>query len=69
MDDVVTFVTKPCPVCELPSRIKVSFNDLERWREGEHIQNVWPNWEPGQRELLMTGTHDACWQLMWGRDE
>jgi hypothetical protein len=64
MDDEVTFVTKPCPVCAQTSRIKLSFADLERWFEGEHVQNVWPYMDADRRELLISGTHPPCWTLM-----
>lgn len=36
-----------------------------RWANGEHIQNVWPEKTPDERELLMSGIHPDCWDKMF----
>jgi hypothetical protein len=35
----------------------------------EHIQNVFPDLTPGQREFLMTGMTEEEWDDMWKDDE
>ena len=30
-----------------------------------HIQILFPTWSPGQREMLISGTHDECWNSMF----
>lgn len=59
--------TKPCIVCGLQTQIE--FTDKEwlgyqQWKSGTHIQHAFPRWTPEQRELLITGTHPACWDEM-----
>lgn len=54
-------VFKSCPFCGVPRSIKVNVDDYDRWQNGELIQNVWPHFTPTQRELLITGICDPCW--------
>ena len=61
----VNVQTKPCIECGLTSRITVSVNEYDRWRAGEHVQNVWPEMPLEEREMLITGTHPACWTAMF----
>lgn len=35
----------------------------------EHIQDVFPNLTPGEREFLMTGVTEEEWDEMWGEDD
>lgn len=50
-----------CVFCEGDTRVVVDADDYHLWRSGELIQNVWPDTEPEERELIRTGTHPACW--------
>ncbi len=61
----VNVQTKPCIECGLTSMVTVSSNEYDRWRAGEHVQNVWPEMPLEERELLITGTHPACWAAMF----
>jgi hypothetical protein len=36
-----------------------------RWIAGELVQRVWPHMTPDDRELLITGTHPACWEKIF----
>ena len=58
---MVNYTTRPCIVCDLPSTVELDIAKLTRWEGGEHVQNVWPERSPDERELLITGTHPACW--------
>jgi hypothetical protein len=42
-----------------------------RWSElGEDILTALPDLDADQRELLISGTHAHCWEVMWqGFDE
>ena len=57
--------TPVCMVCGRSGRIEVPVEGFEAWRRGMLIQDALPGLDQGQRELLMTGTHDHCWQVMW----
>ena len=44
-------------------------DDLTAWSEGELIQNVLDYLSDGERELLLSGTCDTCWEKMFGEDD
>ncbi|WP_394163708.1 hypothetical protein [Galactobacter valiniphilus] len=50
-----------CMFCEGNTCVTVDADDYDLWQSGELIQNVWPDTEPEQRELIRTGTHPDCW--------
>jgi hypothetical protein len=58
-----------CPVCKVRNEIKLDRSKFIRWRTSEHVQNVWPELDANDRELLVTGTHPACWDAMFGGDD
>ena len=43
--------------------------DLTAWSEGELIQDVLDYLTPGERELLMSGTCDTCWDELFPPDK
>jgi hypothetical protein len=42
---------------------------VESWQGGELIQNAFPDMTMGDRELLISGTHAACWDKLFPREE
>jgi len=60
-----TIMTKYCTVCNKTTLINVTDEAYARWKDGEHVQNVWPEWSASKRELLISGTHSDCWDKMW----
>jgi len=67
--DTIEYQTKVCMHCGERSTLRITAEDLGRWRNGEHVQKVWPAWTPEQRELLITGIHPGCWTEMFGEEE
>ena len=63
------FTTRPCIVCDLTSVVKLDAAKVARWEAGELVQNVWPDMPATQRELLITGTHPACWDELFSDDD
>ena len=61
-----TITTRQCIMCGESTTMDVNAVKLRRWRDGEHVQNVWPEWSPDKRELMITGTHPNCWDTMFG---
>lgn len=57
--------TLPCVVCRKTTELEVDDDRLRRWQGGEHIQDVFTDWDADKRELLITGTHSACWDKMF----
>ena len=65
----VQYITKPCMVCGKTTGLTLDLDKVQLWRDGALVQNVWPEWTPGERELLITGTHDECWDAMFSDEE
>jgi sarcosine oxidase delta subunit len=57
--------TLPCPVCGERGAIEVRTAGLAAWMQGALITDAFPEFDADQRELLMTGTHAHCWEVMW----
>lgn len=58
-------VTRICQWCSQPAVVEVGLQAFEDWQAGKHAQYVWPSMSIGQREMLISGTHPECWDLMW----
>lgn len=61
--------TLPCPVCGTTTILDVDGDSWEKWQQGMLIQNAFPRMSKITRELLMTGTHDHCWDEMFTEEE
>lgn len=68
-EDVVYVRTFPCPLCGKVTVMPVPRDVVIAWRDGVHIQRAWPEATADQRELLITGTHAACWDEMTQDEE
>lgn len=69
MAEIVRVTSHPCSICGKTSIIEVDQVKLNRWLAGELIQNVFPHWTTDQREMLIAGTHPACWDKMFSSEE
>jgi len=58
-----------CPMCGQDSTIEVPDDAYARWRDGEMVQAVLPEWTAAEREQLMTGLHGDCFDAMWADDD
>lgn len=56
-------VRATCPCCGRQfESAPVAQERIRRVLRGEHVQDVFPEWTPAERELfLMTGICEACW--------
>lgn len=68
MNDMVKVECK-CPCCGKISHVKLTENEWWRWQTGERIQNVVPTMSPEERELLISGVCNTCWNKMFGGNE
>ena len=57
--------TLPCIQCGESSVLDLDDAKVLRHQAGEHVQNVWPEMSPDEREMLITGIHPACWDSMF----
>lgn len=62
----VVLTTLPCPVCHKTSEVRMTRAQFDAFEAGSSsIQTIFPDWPKDRRELLITGTHPACWELLW----
>jgi hypothetical protein len=54
-----------CRNCNKDYSVGVSVEGHEKWEEGELIQDALPELSSGERELLISGTCDDCWDEMF----
>lgn len=50
-----------CPICGKRFKIRVKWEDFQRWKQGELIQICFPDLKPEERELLISGVCPDCW--------
>lgn len=51
-----------CPICRKLDIVDVVLEEFIKWRDGEMIQNAMPNLSLHEREKLITGICEECWQ-------
>jgi hypothetical protein len=56
-----TVKTRRCIMCGKTSTITVDAAAHRRWKAGTLIQKAFPDLNSVTRELLINGTHPACW--------
>lgn len=60
----VAHVTRPCMMCGETSVLILDAAARDRWIAGELVQRAFPEFSSDRRELLISGTHPACWDAM-----
>jgi hypothetical protein len=66
---LMVVVTNPCVVCGKASEVTVESANYEAWRRGMKIQEAFALLSPDERELLISGTHPKCWDILFGEEE
>lgn len=61
--------TRPCTICGQTSEVEMTDAEVTAYQRERFIQEALPHWPKEQRELLISGTHPACWTLVFGDDE
>jgi hypothetical protein len=59
---------KQCCACNTIHVITVEDDKYRRWREGELIQNVWPEKSIVDREIMISGTCGPCFDQLFKED-
>jgi hypothetical protein len=65
MSDTIIIKTKPCCVCNEYEVWSLDRQAVTKWQEGELIQNAFPDMSMQDREILISGTHPACWEKLF----
>lgn len=65
-DEPVVKCSTQCVHCTERYHIVVTARQLERYRNtGDYVQNIWPELDAGQREMIISGTHSDCFEEMF----
>lgn len=65
----VVAVERKCPMCKTVRTINFSEDGLIAWQSGMKIQHAFPDTTAGEREFLLTGICDPCWDKMWAEPD
>ena len=58
-----------CRVCKNQVEMQVHIEDVTAWENGKLIQDAMPYLTPGEREVLISGTCEPCFDRMFGSEE
>ena len=62
-------VSVPCRSCGESVRVGAKHSDIERWQNGELIQDAMAYLSKAERELFISGTCGRCWIDLFGEPE
>jgi len=68
-DEMVTVRCQPCVVCGKAAELILPKREVEAYQAGAKVQHAFPSLSVKLRELLVSGTHDTCWTVLWGEEE
>ena len=59
---------KPCIICKETAYITVPADGYTQWHSGALIQDAFPAMSVNDREMLMSGIHPKCWEILYPKD-
>ena len=62
-------IEKTCPFCGNTTVFTLPKSKVEAWKNGELIQNVFPEWSANNREVLISGICLECQEDVFGEEE
>lgn len=62
-------VTKSCMICGKERSMEVDDAAWAAWQGGMLVQRAFPALSPSEREFLITGIDDDCWETLREPDE
>ncbi len=69
MSETIKVKAKACAVCGESQILELDRDATIKWQGGELIQNCFPDMPLDEREILISGTHPACWDTLFGGDD
>ena len=63
------FINVQCRCCKNVLPLDVNLIDFVFWKNGMPIQNAMPYLSAGERELLISGTCEPCFDRMFSSEE
>jgi len=58
-----------CPECKAQRWLSVDAMGFKAWKAGMPIQRALPELSPDDREALITGFCNVCWDVMFGFED
>ena len=58
-----------CPKCSKESKFVVYRDAWYAWQSGALIQDAFPDLTASERETIMTGYDQQCWEEIFGKEE
>ena len=55
--------------CHQSTRMNLPTENVKKWLNGKNIQTAFTEMNQDDRELLISGTHPACWDSIFGGEE
>lgn len=65
----VLVTTTPCVVCNKQHQFTLNRTAYEAWQTDTHIQNAFPEFSVADREILISGTCDECFNKLFPPEE
>lgn len=62
-------LTVTCPRCKQEKSVKVTSPQYFRWTQGAMTQDAFPQLNPDERELLISGICGPCWKNLFNDNE
>lgn len=59
----------PCIDCGETTRIQIPEREFQLYRGGKLMQDVFPTFDVGIRELMISGVCPKCWDKMFSPEE
>jgi hypothetical protein len=69
MSDTMVVRTKTCTLCGQYELWILDRTSVLAWQAGEYIQRAFPTMSAADREVLITGTHPACWDKLFPEEK
>lgn len=59
--------TPKCVVCHKSTILEITREQYAKLvhPHGPNVQEIFPDWNASERELLISGTHSKCWDLIF----
>jgi hypothetical protein len=65
MSNTILIKSKPCLACKEYEVWSLDREAVVRWQKGDLIQDCFPDMSASDREILISGTHPACWDKLF----
>ena len=62
-------VKTTCPNCGKETILTMTDDEYNDYKENKkYIQDIFPHWTPGEREMLITGICPDCWNKIFNEE-